>query len=141
MNLKTLGWLTAVALAAAGNPAHADEADDLQMMIERERRGIDDLRQLDDLRAVGKDIALVEKWLNESWKLRGEEEYDRARAVLDRVDIQKDMVREKITAARLKADAAKVEAKLKKAKKRIKALKKEMRELAEKKSGIGGKAQ
>lgn len=120
-------------------PAQGDEADDLQLMIERERRGLQDLRRLDEQRACDADIKTLESWLNEAWKLRGEEDYEAAKVVLERVDAQKDMVREKIAAARLKAEASKLEADVAVARKRIKALKAELAELSKKKAGMSEK--
>jgi hypothetical protein len=141
MLLNKTRWIFLPLICLLAAPALGDEADDLQLMIDRERRSLQDLRRLDELRSSGDDISTLEKWLNEAWKLRGEEDYEAAKVVLERVDAQKDMVREKIAAARLKAEASKVEADLAIARKRIKALKKELAELSTKKANMGEKAQ
>src|SRR5262245_57224693 len=56
--------------------ARADEADDLQTMIDRARRGTSDLRRLDELRACGKDLRLLDNWLDEAWRMRSEQRFD-----------------------------------------------------------------
>jgi hypothetical protein len=97
----------AVLLTAAGtSAAWAGEADDLQIMIERARRGADDLKRLDDQHAVQDEVTLLNVWLDEAWRLRSEQKYDEVRVVLDRTDAQADMIRERITAAKLSSDAA-----------------------------------
>jgi len=146
MRIQKIRWLSSLRLLPLFMlpllvmPALGDEADDLQLMIERERRGLQDLRRLDEQRACDAEITTLENWLNEAWKLRGEEDYEIAKVVLERVDAQKDMVREKISAARLKAEASKLEADLAVARKRIKALKKELAELSSKKASMGEKS-
>lgn len=94
---------TSATLAA---PAWAGEADDLQIMIERARRGADDLRRLDDQRAVADEVTMLNVWLDEAWRLRSEQKYDDVRVVLDRADAQAEMIRERITASKLASEAA-----------------------------------
>lgn len=103
--LRRLALCLALVGGAAG-VAHAGEADDLQIMIERARRGAEDLKRLDDQRAVGDEVTLLNVWLDEAWRLRSEQKYDEVRVVLDRTDAQADMIRERITAAKLSAEAA-----------------------------------
>lgn len=143
MNTKTRVRLLALACVPLGlaglpaRPAWAGQADDLQRMIERERRGLEDLRRLDQLKAASEDIALIGSWLDEAWNLRGREEYERASETLERVDAQKDMVREKITASQHKAEAAKLEERIEQARARVKELQRELRELSKKKTALG----
>ncbi len=137
------GWSAVFALGlclAASAPALADEADDMQATIERERRGAADLKRLDETKAAAEDIALIDVWLNLAWSLRGEQNFDRAREVLERVDAQKDMIREKITAAHKKLEAAKAEAQLAAVRQRIKTLKQDIAAAAKKKVSLEGKA-
>jgi hypothetical protein len=101
------GTLLLVGLTASG--AHAGEADDLQVMIDRARNGVTDLERLDERSATREDAALLRLWLDEAWRLRSEQKYDEVRLVLDRCDAQAAMIREKIQAAKLLAQAAEKE--------------------------------
>jgi len=93
----------------AASRAHAGEADDLQVMIDRARSGVTDLERLDERSATREDAALLRLWLDEAWRLRSEQKYDEVRLVLDRCDAQSAMIREKIQAAKLLAQAAEKE--------------------------------
>lgn len=102
--LASLSLAVVLTFAAVGT-ASAGEADDLQIMIERARRGADDLKRLDDQRSVQDETTLLNVWLDEAWRLRSEQKYDEVRVVLDRADAQAEMIRERITAAKLSAEA------------------------------------
>ena len=108
-----------LALAAAGTlsaiapSAFAGEADDLQRMIDVARQGGKDLEHLDDRQAVRDELTLLTVWLDSAWRLRSEQKYDAVRVVLDRVQAQSDMIRQKITAAQLSREAEVKEAELK----------------------------
>jgi len=123
---------------AAGDAgyAEADQADDLQAMIDRARRGVDDLRALDRRHAATEDIAVLDVWLGEAWNLRSEKDYQRSRAVLDRVEAQKDMIRERITASDLSAKASGLEADVEAAYERIEALKTAIKEATARKAAL-----
>jgi hypothetical protein len=114
---RPLAFSTCLAgLLLLAAPAFAREADDLQRMIDSARQNTRDLERLDELGAVREEITLMRSWLDQSWRLRSEQKYDDTRVVLDRVDAQAEMIREKITASKLSAAAAKKEAALAKAK-------------------------
>ena len=109
--------LLASAVAAAllaGTPlAVAGEADDLQRMIDVARQGGKDLERLDVHQAVRDELTLLNVWLDSAWKLRSEQKYDEVRVVLDRVQAQADMLRQKIAAAQLDFEATQKETELK----------------------------
>src|SRR5690348_14759976 len=88
-----LGVLGPTSLAWAG------EADDLQRMIESARQGAKDLETLDVQQAVRDELTLMGVWLNTAWQLRAQQKYDEVRIVLDRVQAQGDMIRQKIIAS------------------------------------------
>jgi hypothetical protein len=102
-------WLIiagAVLLGAAA-PAYARrEAADLQRAIETQRAAISDLERLDDRRSVTDEITLQRSWLDEALSQHAKEAFDKVREILDRCDLQAEMIRQKITASRLTAQAA-----------------------------------
>lgn len=109
--------LTAVAagaallLAPAG--AQAGEADNLQRMIEQQKTQAATLERLDTQGVVKDEIAYMRVWVDEAWKYRSEEEYDKALEVVDRCSAQAEMIQKKIDSARAAAQAAEREAALK----------------------------
>jgi hypothetical protein len=110
---RTAKILLGLALVLTPGPAaRAGEADDLQRMIEVARQGADYLTRLDEHQAVRDELALLDEWLKGAWRLRAQQKYDEVRVVLDRVQAQSDMIREKITAAQLDHEASKREAEL-----------------------------
>jgi hypothetical protein len=109
----SLAAAVAAALLATAPLAVAGEADDLQRMIDVARQGGKDLERLDDRQAVRDELTLLNVWLDSAWKLRSEQKYDEVRVVLDRVQAQADMIRQKITAAQLDNEANQKEAELK----------------------------
>jgi hypothetical protein len=102
--------LLALAVLGPARLALAGEADDLQRMIDGARQGQKDLERLDELGAVRDELTLMGVWLDRAWTLRSQQKYDEVRVVLDRVQAQGDMIRQKITAAQLNRDAAQKEA-------------------------------
>jgi hypothetical protein len=108
---------------AAASPAQGGEADDLQNMINRARQGASDLDRLDERGAVKDETARLRVWLDEAWKLRSEQRYDETRMVLDRCDIQAEMVRHKILASQLAGEASEKEAALKQTRANVEKLK------------------
>jgi hypothetical protein len=114
MRLATsLAAAATAALLATAPLAVAGEADDLQRMIDVARQGGKDLERLDDRQAVRDELTLLNVWLDSAWKFRSEQKYDEVRVVLDRVQAQADMIRQKITAAQLDSEANQKEAELK----------------------------
>ena len=101
-------WFAGIVLAAS-SVAHAGEADDLQMMIDRARNGVADLERLDELGATRDEATVLRVWLDEAWKLRSEQRYDEVRIVLDRCDAQADMIRQKIETSKVMAEAKRKE--------------------------------
>lgn len=140
MNRRTLGWTFAFGVAASVSPlaqqAMAGEADDLQTMIDRSRRNATDLQKLDEQRLAAEEIAVMNTWLDEAWRLRSEKKYDKVREVLDRCDAQADMIREHITAGQLMEQARQEEAGLAATKKRIEELRVAIDEAKQKKAGL-----
>lgn len=105
-------WLPVVTAGCFGGlllglslSAHAGEADDLQVMIDRARNGVTDLERLDERSVTRDEATLLRVWLDEAWRLRSEQKYDDVRVVLDRCDAQAEMIRQKIQAAKLVAQA------------------------------------
>ena len=115
--------LLALALAggllATAPRAMAGEADDLQRMIDGARQGGKDLERLDERQSVRDELTLLNVWLDGAWRLRSEQKYDEVRVVLDRVQAQADMIRQKITAAQLDHEADTKEAELKRLREEI----------------------
>ncbi len=140
MNLRTLGWIGALALAAGASPvgqlAMAGEADDLQSMIDRSRRNSTDLQRMDEQRLAAEEVAVMNTWLDEAWRLRSEKNYDKVREVLDRCDAQADMIREQITAGQLMAQARQEETALAATQQRIEELKVAIDEAKQKKAKL-----
>ena len=130
--------VAASALGAAG--ARAGEADDLQNMIERSRRGAEDLKRLDESRTATDDIASLTTWLDEAWHLRSQQRYDDVRSMLERCDAQADMIREKTAAAKSTAQASEREAAVKRARAKLEASKKDLQKLQLEKARLEGKA-
>lgn len=106
--------LLAAAMCFGGftSAAWAGEADDLQRMIDTQRQAASDLERLDDTKTVREDITLMRVWLDTAWRLRSETKYDDVRVVLDRVNAQAEMIRDRINAAKASAQAEKKEAEL-----------------------------
>jgi hypothetical protein len=94
--------------------ADAGEADDLQARIDSARQGTQDLERLDEHGAVREDVTLLRTWLDEAWRFRSEQEFEKVRDVLKRCDFQTEMIRQRITASKLVAQAAEKEAAVKK---------------------------
>jgi hypothetical protein len=111
---RLLASALAAALLAAAPLAVAGEADDLQRMIDVARQGGKDLERLDVHQSVRDELTLLNVWLDSAWKLRSEQKYDEVRVVLDRVQAQADMIRQKIAAAQLDYEATEKETELKK---------------------------
>lgn len=140
MNRRTLGWISALGLVTGAGPlglqAVAGEADDLQTMIDRSRRNASDLQRLDEQRVAAEEIAVMNTWLDEAWRLRSEKNYDKVREVLDRADAQADMIREHITAGQLMEQARQEEAALAATRQRIEELKLAIDEAKQKKAAL-----
>ena len=120
---RLLGFfLIAAVLLGSGlapGQAHAGEADDLQVMIDRARNGVPDLEKQDERGAARDEASVLRLWLDEAWRLRSEQKYDEVRIVLDRCDAQAEMIRQKIQASKLSAVAADKEATLKRVRENI----------------------
>jgi hypothetical protein len=106
-------FLGLISLLLFSSVARAGEADDLQRMIDNARQVSKDLESLDDQKSAHDEITLMRSWVDVAWRLRADQKYDEVRQVLDRVDAQRDMIREKIAAAKASAEAARKESELK----------------------------
>jgi hypothetical protein len=136
-NLIALGVLgTTLTLLAWSPTARADEADDLQVMIDRERKSGADLSRLDEFRVAADDIAVFNVWLDEAWRNRSEQKFDETRQVLDRVDAQKEMIRARIAASGAIKQAADAERGVQKALARIEDLKRLILEATKRKAAL-----
>lgn len=128
-------------LAALSGQARAGEEDDLQRQIDTQRATAADLERLDELKAVGDEIALLRSWLEEAWNLRAKHEYDQVRDVLDRALKQEDLIRAKITVSKLRAQEQKHEAALKDLRDRIAHTRKALQDTVDKKKSLERSAQ
>ena len=111
--------LGAVVLLGASSMAVAGEADDLQRMIDTAKQAANDLERLDEQKAVREEITLMRVWLDSAWRLRSDQKYDETRVVLDRVQAQGDMIRQKIVASKVTADATRKEEEVRKVREKI----------------------
>jgi len=89
----------------AGGVARADEADDLQRIIETHKGSVTDLERLDSHGLLREETTLAKVWLDDAWRFRSEQEYEKTREVTDRVAAQEDMIRQKLEAYRLVQEA------------------------------------
>jgi hypothetical protein len=121
---------------ASPAPAAAGEADDLQAMIDRARQGTQDLERLDERGTSREDVTLLRTWLDEAWRFRSEQEFDKVRVVLTRCDAQAEMIRQKIAASKVSAQAAEKEAGLKRLRDDIDKTKKAIHQAALQKAGL-----
>lgn len=129
----------ALLLLVPAPPAHAGEADDLQNMIDRSRRVTEDLRRMDTEHQVSDEIALLSTWLDEAWRLRGEQKFDETRPVIERCDSQADMIREKITAAKAEAEAQAKEAAVRRSRANVDKTKQALHDAQMQKARLEGK--
>jgi hypothetical protein len=106
-------------LLFSSSTARAGEADDLQRMIDTARQNSKDLESLDEQKIAREDVTLMGVWIDAAWRLRSDQKYDEVRQVLDRVDAQRDMIRQKIAAGKLSAEAARKEGEVKRLRDRI----------------------
>lgn len=119
--------------------ARAGEADDLQRMIDTARQTVNDLESLDDQKIAREDTTLMRVWIDTAWRLRSDQKYDEVRVVLDRVQAQRDMIREKITAGKLSAEAARKEGEVKRLRDRIAKTKEAIQQATLQKAALEGK--
>ena len=75
--------------------------------------------RLDEQKAVREEITLMRVWLDSAWRLRSDQKYDETRVVLDRVQAQGDMIRQKIVASKVTADATRKEEEVRKVREKI----------------------
>ncbi len=132
-------WMFSVAIglcAALSGRALAGEEDDLQLQIDTQRASANDLERLDELKAVGDEIAVLRSWLDEAWNLRAKHEYDEVRVVLDRAIKQEDLIRAKISVSKLRAQEQKHEASLKELRDKIAHTRKALQDTIDKKKAL-----
>ncbi len=94
-------------------PAHAAsrrETSDLKRSIDTHRGSVSDLERQDVQRAVSDEITLLRTWVDEASNLLGQKKMDEVREVLDRLNAQEELIRQKITAAAAGAQASDREA-------------------------------
>jgi hypothetical protein len=131
--------LGAVVLLGASSMAVAGEADDLQRMIDTAKQAANDLERLDEQKAVREEITLMRVWLDSAWRLRSDQKYDETRVVLDRVQAQGDMIRQKILAAKATADATRKEDEVRKVRDKIARTKQAIQDANLQKAALEGK--
>jgi hypothetical protein len=119
--------------------ARAGEADDLQRMIDTARQNSKDLESLDDQKIAREDVTLMGVWIDAAWRLRSDQKYDEVRQVLDRVDAQRDMIRQKIAAGKVSAEAARKEGELKRLRDKIAKTKEAIQAATLQKAALEGK--
>ncbi|HXJ23117.1 MAG TPA: hypothetical protein VMT03_23060 [Polyangia bacterium] len=140
MTKRKGSWRGAVVALALGTAltgrAFAGEEDDLQRQIDTQKSSVVDLERLDELKAVGDEIALLRSWLDEAWNLRAKHEYDQVRDVLDRALKQEDLIRAKIIVSKLRAQEQRHEAALKDLNNRIARTRKALQDTVDKKKAI-----
>jgi predicted nucleic acid-binding Zn-ribbon protein len=95
-----------------------------------------DLERLDELRAVGDEITLLKRWLEEAWDLRAKHEYDQVREVLDRCLGQAELIRQKINVSKLRAQVAQREAELRDVRKKIDLSRRALQQTAQKRRAL-----
>lgn len=122
--------------ASTSGPAWAGEADDLQARIDSARQGTQDLERLDERGAVREDVTLLRTWLDEAWRFRSEQEFEKVREVLKRCDSQTEMIRQRIAAAKLAAQAEEKEAVLKKVRANIEKTRQAIQDAMLQKAGL-----
>ena len=123
-------------LASVCGVARAGEEDDLQRQIDTQKASVVDLERLDELKAVGDEIALLRAWLDEAWNLRAKHEYDQVRDVLDRALKQEDLIRAKIIVSKLRAQEQRHEAALKDLRDKIARTRKALQDTVDKKKAL-----
>jgi hypothetical protein len=111
-------------------------ADDPRREIQLQRAAAQDLDALDTKKQVADEIALLRSWLDEAEKQRAREQAQRAREVLDRCQVQTDLIREKLTTARVVGEAAEHEKAAKDSRERLKATKKALEDALVKKKSL-----
>jgi hypothetical protein len=131
--------LGAVVLLGASSMAVAGEADDLQRMIDTTKQAANDLERLDEQKAVREEITLMRVWLDSAWRLRSDQKYDETRVVLDRVQAQGDMIRQKILASKATADATRKEEEVRKVREKIARTRQAIQEATLQKAALEGK--
>jgi hypothetical protein len=105
--LAFLSLLPAPVLAASKR-----EVADLKRSIDTHRGTVSDLDRQDAQRAVTDEITRLRTWVDEAINLLNQEEVDRVREVLDRLNAQEELIRQRIVAGSLSAQAQKREADL-----------------------------
>jgi hypothetical protein len=128
--------LASLLLAGGMSQVRAGEEDDLQRQIETQKAGVADLERLDELRAVGDEITLLKRWLEEAWDLRAKHEYDQVREVLDRCLGQAELIRQKINVSKLRAQVAQREAELRDVRKKIDLSRRALQQTAQKRRAL-----
>lgn len=131
--------LSALTTLISASHVQAAEADDLQMMIERNRQGSQDLERLDDRGAAREEVTMLRAWLDEAWRYRSEGEFDKVRIVLTRCDAQSEMIRQRIAAAKSTAQATEKEAELKRLRDKIDKTKQALDQARLQKAGLEAK--
>jgi hypothetical protein len=136
----TVAAVLAAVLFVAAPGAHADEDDDLQVMIDRARSGVTDLERLDERGAARDETTVLRVWLDEAWRLRSEHKPESVRIVLDRCDAQAEMIRHKIQASKLSVQAGDKEGSLKRVRDHIDKTKKAIQQAMLQKAGLEARA-
>jgi hypothetical protein len=116
----------------------AGEADDLQRMIDTAKEAANDLERTDDQKAAREDITLHRVWTDAAWRLRSDQKYDEVRVVLDRCQAQRDMIRQRISAAKAVAEATRKEADVRRMRERVAKIRDAIQAATLQKAALGG---
>jgi hypothetical protein len=106
-------------LLAVPCAAPAGEADDLHQQIDQFKQSTSALERQDEQKAVAAEIATMRAWLDSAWTLRSQEKFDEVRIVLDRCNLQADLIRQRLALAKLLALAATKEDEVKRARNQL----------------------
>lgn len=79
--------------------ASEKEVNDLRRSIDTHRGTVSDLERQDGQRVVNDQITLLRTWVDEAANLLGEKKLDRVREVLDRLNAQEELIRQRLAAA------------------------------------------
>jgi hypothetical protein len=135
--LLLLVALSMPALAAANDR----EVNDLKRSIETHRGTVSDLDRQDAQRVAGDQLALLRSWIDEATTLLGKQKLDRVREVLDRLNAQEELIRQRLAAGAASAVARDREEALKALRDKIEQTKVDLEQATATKQDLETKAQ
>jgi hypothetical protein len=101
---RTLLLLVALSIPVLGAGSER-EVNDLKRSIDTHRGTVSDLERQDAQRTVSDQLTLLRTWVDESANLLGQKKLDRVREVLDRLNAQEELIRQRMAAAAATAAA------------------------------------